>query len=258
MIQILRQTLKKIIKGQKGQALPIVLILLLIGGLLIVPTLNYASTSLKGHEMAETNTMELYAADSGIEDALYWLIKGKETGGAWTWNEGEGSRKQYYLNGRSVNVTVKLLEEMGANIYKITSKATSVDGHTTVLSTVWAVQVHEGDIYIDGGPNEGNLYVDGDITLEDGAIHEEGDVCASGDITLGEGAKIETGNVFAGGNVTLEDGAKIETGNLCTTGEMLLVEDYAKIEGDIKIMADNSEVLLVDGAKIECKNIYVI
>ena len=256
---MLKQALRKIIKGQKGQVLPIVLILLVLGGLLIVPTLNYASTSLKGHQVVESKTLEFYAADSGIEDALHWLINGKQAG-AWTWDEveGSGARITYSINGRDVDVDVELLEEEGSNIYKITSVATSPDGSTTVLSTIWAVQVHEGDITIDGEPYEGNLYVDGNITLEDGATHEEGDVCASGDITLGEGAKIETGSVFAGGNVTLADGAKIETGNLCTTGEMLLVEGEARIEDNIKIMADNTEIRLVAGAKIECKNIYVI
>ncbi|PIU56922.1 MAG: hypothetical protein COS87_00715 [Chloroflexi bacterium CG07_land_8_20_14_0_80_45_17] len=64
----------KIIKEQKGQALPIVLILLVVGGLLIVPTLNYASTSLKGHEVVESRTLEIYAADAGVEDAAYKIL----------------------------------------------------------------------------------------------------------------------------------------------------------------------------------------
>lgn len=261
---MLRRTLRKIIKEQEGQALPIVLILLVIGGLLIVPTLNYASTSLKGHQVVESNTLEFYAADSGIEDALHWIIKGKETGGLWTWDEdtGYGERDTYYMNGKPVAMNGKPVAvnvtSMGSSIYKITSTATSPDGHTTVLSTVWAAQVYEGDLPPGSVPPSGDLYVNGNITLADEFTHEEGDVCASGDITLGVNATIEEGNVFAGGNVTLEDGAKIETGNLCTTGEMIQVNGEARIEGDIKIMADNTEILLVEGAKIECKNIYVI
>ena len=66
--------LKKVIKGERGQALPIVLVLLVIGGLLIVPTLNYASTSLKGHQVTETKTMELYSADAGVEDAMHKIV----------------------------------------------------------------------------------------------------------------------------------------------------------------------------------------
>jgi len=62
------------VRGQKGQALPIVLVLLVLGGLLIVPTLSYASTSLKSHQLTVTKTRGVYAADAGIENALRYLI----------------------------------------------------------------------------------------------------------------------------------------------------------------------------------------
>ncbi len=54
--------------------LPIVVVMLTLGSLLIVPSLNYVSTSLKTGEMVEKNLEGLYAADAGIEDAL-WRIK---------------------------------------------------------------------------------------------------------------------------------------------------------------------------------------
>jgi len=63
--------LKKIIKGESGQALPIVLILLALGGLLIAPALGYASTTLKVDRMHEQKIAELYAADAGIEDVMH-------------------------------------------------------------------------------------------------------------------------------------------------------------------------------------------
>ena len=53
--------------------MPIVLILLVLGGLLIIPTLDYASTSLKGHQVVEIKALGLYAADAGIEDSLWHL-----------------------------------------------------------------------------------------------------------------------------------------------------------------------------------------
>jgi len=74
MMQMVKGTLEKIIKGQKGQVLPIVLILLVLGGLLIVPTLNYASTSLKVGQMHEQKMAALYAADAGIEDAINKIV----------------------------------------------------------------------------------------------------------------------------------------------------------------------------------------
>ncbi len=66
--------LKKIIKGESGQALPIVLILLVLGGLLIAPVLGYASTTLKVGQMHEQKMAALYAADAGIEDAIHKIV----------------------------------------------------------------------------------------------------------------------------------------------------------------------------------------
>jgi hypothetical protein len=60
--------------GQAGQALIIVLIFLLLGSLTLVPTLTHISTALKTGEIYENNTNEIYAADSGVEDAI-WRIK---------------------------------------------------------------------------------------------------------------------------------------------------------------------------------------
>ena len=65
---------QQIRKGEKGQALPIVLILLVVGGLLVTPCLNYASTSLFASQMVKKNVRGIYAADAGIEDAL-WKLK---------------------------------------------------------------------------------------------------------------------------------------------------------------------------------------
>ena len=58
---------QQIIRGERGQALPIVLALLVLGGLLIVPSLNYASTSLSAGQTVKKNVRGVYAADAGIE-----------------------------------------------------------------------------------------------------------------------------------------------------------------------------------------------
>jgi len=54
--------------------LPIVLILLALGGLLIAPALGYASTTLKVDQMHEQKMAALYAADAGIEDAMHKIV----------------------------------------------------------------------------------------------------------------------------------------------------------------------------------------
>lgn len=69
----LSKVIKKVIKSESGQALPIVLVLLVLGGLTIAPCLSYAATSLNSGGVIEKNTKGLYAADTGIEDALWKL-----------------------------------------------------------------------------------------------------------------------------------------------------------------------------------------
>jgi hypothetical protein len=60
--------------GESGQAFIIVLVFLVLGALTLVPTLTHIGTALKTGEIYEKHTNEIYAADAGIEDAL-WQIK---------------------------------------------------------------------------------------------------------------------------------------------------------------------------------------
>ena len=68
--------LKQILSSEKGQVLPVVLALLVIGGLTIAPSLNYAATSLNAGRIIDEGVRGVYAADAGIEDALWFLENG--------------------------------------------------------------------------------------------------------------------------------------------------------------------------------------
>jgi len=68
--------LKKILSGEKGQVLPVVLALLVIGGLTIAPSLNYTATSLNSSRIIGESMRGIYAADAGIEDTLWSLGNG--------------------------------------------------------------------------------------------------------------------------------------------------------------------------------------
>jgi len=61
------------ISGENGQALLAVLALLVLGGLAIVPSLNYATTSLNAGRIIGEGVKGGYAADAGVEDALWSL-----------------------------------------------------------------------------------------------------------------------------------------------------------------------------------------
>ena len=66
---------KRLIRDEAGQALPVVLILLVLGGMLIAPSLSYAATSLNSGRNTMRNVCGLYAADAGVQDALWCLAE---------------------------------------------------------------------------------------------------------------------------------------------------------------------------------------
>ena len=72
MVRLLKQG----IRSEKGQALPVVLGLLVLGGLMIAPSLNYATTSLNASRILSEGINGVYAADAGVEDALWCLGRG--------------------------------------------------------------------------------------------------------------------------------------------------------------------------------------
>jgi hypothetical protein len=77
MANVIKTKLVKYVKylgGENGQALLSVLAFLLISSLTLPPILSHLGTSLETGRVYEDKTDALYAADSGIEDAL-WQIK---------------------------------------------------------------------------------------------------------------------------------------------------------------------------------------
>jgi len=113
----------KLTGDEKGQTLVLVLILMLLGGLIIAPLLAYISTGLEvGREVYEEKMYGQYAADSGVEDALY-KIKMDDAALPDDW-EGTWDKQSYdtsftystpQLNGNDVEITIQpywLLEGM--------------------------------------------------------------------------------------------------------------------------------------------------
>ena len=172
----------RLARNQRGQGvLAVVLVLVILAALILGPLLGFMGTGLKEGQMHESKAQELYAADSGVEDALNWLIQGKPTGQywGWDWNETTGEGQKYFpdpINDRTVNVFV---EKVASKNYKITSTATSDDGGgTTVESYVRftgvmfgaAVTVTNGDLYIEDTYIDGDVLVSGDFSSEDSTV----------------------------------------------------------------------------------------
>ncbi len=64
----------KLFAGESGQALVLTLVFLVLGSLVLTPLLSYLGTVFQAGGVYRDKTDKLYAADSGIEDAM-WQIK---------------------------------------------------------------------------------------------------------------------------------------------------------------------------------------
>ena len=116
---------KRPTRDEKGQAMVLALVLLLISGLIAAPLLSFTGTGLLTGEVYETRTAELYAADAGVVDAL------------WKINSGEvvlcpGDPHYDYtisdVNGKTVDITITSIDgyEGVGNLtgtYRIVSRA---------------------------------------------------------------------------------------------------------------------------------------
>jgi cytoskeletal protein CcmA (bactofilin family) len=148
----MKTIVKKAIRNQKGSALPLVLVLLVVGGLILTPLLGLMSTGLASGQVYEKKTDELYAADAGVEDAL-WRIQSKDA------NICPGKTTQSfsisYVNGKQVDVVMQYLDIDGRTCYKITSAATTVSngaasidsGSRTTVQSYIDVEFAVGDLF---------------------------------------------------------------------------------------------------------------
>jgi len=100
----------KPLKDEKGQALPLALIALVLGALLVGSFLSYVSTNLLASRLVDRLVDDQYAADAGVEDAVWNLVFGdfaeslQEVGDTLTYSPTES------VNGLLSSVTVTRVE----------------------------------------------------------------------------------------------------------------------------------------------------
>jgi len=229
----MKTIVKQVIRDEKGKVLIMVLVLLVLGGLVLTPLLGMMSTGLASGQVYEKKTHEYYAADAGVEDAIWKIMNdvdelpnsscGNQT---WSYN--------YTIPDVNVKNVQVAIDYSGNYTHLITSTATSNDGSSTT------VQAH---ITLDVETMEGEGFFDSDwVVVEDGNFEwgeettYDGDVqVIDGNVVLGDGATID-GNVWSGdGDVVLGQGATI-TGSVLShggTGHKVELQDGAVIEGTV-------------------------
>jgi hypothetical protein len=159
------------LKNQAGQALPMALILLVVGGLLVVPTLSLVSTTLNANRQTDRQNLELYAADAGVENMLWNVKNDPHTLPA------EGTPNTINLQDQTINnmsSVVTTISNEGNRTYKITSIATGPGGHDTQVETY--IKAGNLDLFNCALASPGDIYLKKDCVVD-------GDMYCGGTLT---------------------------------------------------------------------------
>ena len=170
-------------KNKKGYMLPLALVIMTVGAIIIVALLNHLNTSLLLASKSEERAITYYAADSGFEDAFFFLQQGK---GLENWTETgaqQWERDVYEINDRTVAVSI--VEDTGNQTYKITSTATTDSGSSTIIESYVFEQTFDLSPFGDNA-----ITTNGDITIQPGSVIV-GDVLYTGTLDCPEGLPCE-------------------------------------------------------------------
>ncbi len=147
----MKTTLNKLRGHEKGQAFILVLILLLLGGLMIGPLLGFMGTGLITGQAYEKRMAEVYAADAGVELAI-WELK---LNGLVVDEGSDETLTPFTMNDKIVEATIDAphMEEGEMQTYLITSIATGDDSSTTVVSYLapWDLSFFLDNVITSGG-----------------------------------------------------------------------------------------------------------
>jgi len=156
---------KKLIRDETGAVLAMALVLFLIGGLIAASLLSYMGSGLLVGEVYEARTAELYAADAGVEDAV-WKIQHSD---GYLPCRPDSPPRNYTLtdiNGKDVDITITFVDfYQGTNLvgtYRVQSTTTGDASGTQIEAYIEGVNMH-GDY---GGILDNVLTSQGEINLK--------------------------------------------------------------------------------------------
>ena len=136
----MKTTAKKIARDENGNILILVLVLLVVGGLLLTPLLGLMSTGLVAGQVYEKKASELYAADAGVESAI-WRIQSLQTNPL-EWSGNRSQLAPLSVNDKAVDVDIYRTRVDGKThchivyMYQIQSTAEGQTGSTTSVEAV--------------------------------------------------------------------------------------------------------------------------
>lgn len=260
----MKNIFKELVRCEKGQALVMVLGFLAIGGLTIAPVLSYMNTGLHSGQLQKERMIGSYAADAGVELALWNLtINGLEI------PEGEQSiLPQFTSNNQTVNVTI---DNIDSRTYAITSTATNEYGPSTTIEshvdllvaytiatidpeailTVRHSALIDGDIYyagdleilddasINGETIAGDPFDIG-IDTEEYKVEAQSGGTYNGDLTINS-SPYTLGPLYITGKLTIKKEVDITLEGTVYVEKIIIIEDDVSITGVGNILAVNQD-----------------
>lgn len=145
----MKRLLRQIRSNQRGQALPAVLALLVVGSVTIVPGINHVATTVNHSRLINANMKGDYAAEAGIEKALWSVAQNAtipsqlsetinnmnvsiESLNRGTFTVYFGELVQPLGHSYDLSVSGSIAWDAGANAYKYTVTVTRQGGSTVI------------------------------------------------------------------------------------------------------------------------------
>ena len=233
----MKSVMKNLVRNEKGAALIISLILLLIGGLISAALLNHMGSGILAGVVHERRTAELYAADAGVEDAI-WKIQHPDEAGYLPCSPGSDPRIYTItdINGRNVQVTIEFADW---STYKITSRATTDGDDSGGVAAIDSNTAVESYVYFS--------YMDFSSLLDNALVSDNS-------ITIHNGVSV-TGNVTSGGTVDDKTGGDVD-GTITQYAELdwpssddLSAWYLEDVKNELPYTSDTIDIVGVDATK---------
>jgi hypothetical protein len=127
--------MKRLIRGEKGYILIAALLVLVLVGLISGPLLSYMVSGLRAGHVFETGAAELYAADAGVEDAI-WKLQHPDQAGYLPCSLSAPPRDYTIsdINGKTVGVIITYKVYSGGHAYLVESTATGDESETKITA----------------------------------------------------------------------------------------------------------------------------